>query len=273
MRARRSVPTCICRCSRASTRCSVRCGGATIATGYLAKIAGLRRRIPEMRFGTDVIVGFPGETETDFARDAGAARRGRLRHGLLVHVLPAARHARGRAGGHDRIGDQVRASGPAPGASDCDPGDSGTATWIGAIGGGSRRGAEPSGDARADGTHPGEPHRPFPGPATARADSEPYGSRMQPRSRSGASRSTRALDRLGIAPYIVPTDAGGTEGRARSMPVEMKIKGLMIDPVSNMPIIILKRRRRGRRFSRSGSGSSRPTPSPCSSRRSCRRDR
>ena len=36
--------------------------------GYLAKLAALRRRIPEMTFGTDVIVGFPTETESDFER-------------------------------------------------------------------------------------------------------------------------------------------------------------------------------------------------------------
>jgi tRNA-2-methylthio-N6-dimethylallyladenosine synthase len=34
--------------------------------GYLAKIAGLRKRMPEMLFGTDIIVGFPTETEEDF---------------------------------------------------------------------------------------------------------------------------------------------------------------------------------------------------------------
>ena len=35
--------------------------------GYLNKIEGLRRRMPEMLFGTDIIVGFPGETEAQFA--------------------------------------------------------------------------------------------------------------------------------------------------------------------------------------------------------------
>jgi len=33
---------------------------------YLAKIEGLRSRMPDMLFGTDVIVGFPGESEDDF---------------------------------------------------------------------------------------------------------------------------------------------------------------------------------------------------------------
>jgi tRNA-2-methylthio-N6-dimethylallyladenosine synthase len=37
-------------------------------SGYLAKIAGLRRRIPGMTFGTDLIVGFPTETREDFAQ-------------------------------------------------------------------------------------------------------------------------------------------------------------------------------------------------------------
>jgi tRNA-2-methylthio-N6-dimethylallyladenosine synthase len=33
---------------------------------YLAKIEAMRSRVPEMLFGTDIIVGFPGETEADF---------------------------------------------------------------------------------------------------------------------------------------------------------------------------------------------------------------
>lgn len=35
--------------------------------------------------------------------------------------------------------------------------------------------------------------------------------------------------------------AGPHGGREGTMPVEMKIKGLMVDPVSNMPIIILRK--------------------------------
>jgi len=38
---------------------------------YLAKIQALRDRMPELLFGTDVIVGFPGETEGEFAQTLG----------------------------------------------------------------------------------------------------------------------------------------------------------------------------------------------------------
>ncbi len=34
--------------------------------GYLRKVEALRARIPELSLGTDIIVGFPGETEQDF---------------------------------------------------------------------------------------------------------------------------------------------------------------------------------------------------------------
>jgi tRNA-2-methylthio-N6-dimethylallyladenosine synthase len=34
--------------------------------GYLRKIEGLRARIPDLLFGTDIIVGFPTESESDF---------------------------------------------------------------------------------------------------------------------------------------------------------------------------------------------------------------
>ncbi|MBE6362297.1 MAG: tRNA (N6-isopentenyl adenosine(37)-C2)-methylthiotransferase MiaB [Lentisphaerae bacterium] len=36
------------------------------AAGYLEKVAELRQAIPDLTFSTDVIVGFPGETEEDF---------------------------------------------------------------------------------------------------------------------------------------------------------------------------------------------------------------
>ncbi len=41
---------------------------------YLAKIADLRERIPELAFGTDIIVGFPTETEADFQQTLSLVR-------------------------------------------------------------------------------------------------------------------------------------------------------------------------------------------------------
>ena len=57
------------------------------------------------------------------------------------------------------------------------------------------------------------------------------------------------------------------------MEVEMKIRGLMMDPVTNMPIVILKDVERQHACCRSGWACMKPTPSRSRSKRSRRRGR
>ena len=80
-----------------------------------ARSSGCAPRGLISRSTSDFIVGFPAETEADFARYAAHRRRGRLRGGVLVQVFAAARHA-GRE--HDRAdsrGGESRTPHPASG--------------------------------------------------------------------------------------------------------------------------------------------------------------
>ncbi len=75
------------------------------AREYLDVVARVRAAQPELALSTDVIVGFPGETDAEFEKTLGAFRRGRLRRRLFVQVQPAAWHT----------GREARRSGPREG--------------------------------------------------------------------------------------------------------------------------------------------------------------
>ena len=72
---------------------------------YLDRVAQIREHVPDCALTTDIIVGFPGETDDDFAETLEVVDAGRLRRRLHVHLLAAPGHA---GGDDDRPG-------PAPG--------------------------------------------------------------------------------------------------------------------------------------------------------------
>ena len=56
------------RCSRGATGCCAPCAAATRAERYLERLAAARAAIDDLAVTTDIIVGFPGETDDDFER-------------------------------------------------------------------------------------------------------------------------------------------------------------------------------------------------------------
>ena len=65
---------------------------------YDALLGRIRDAVPGVTLRTTFIVGFPGETEAEFAELRGVRRRHRLRPRRRVHVLARGRHARLRPG-------------------------------------------------------------------------------------------------------------------------------------------------------------------------------
>ena len=76
---------------------------------YLRLADTLRAAIPDLALGTDLIVGFPGETEADFRADARGRGGGALRQRLHVHLLATAGHGGRRAAGPDPGRGEARA--------------------------------------------------------------------------------------------------------------------------------------------------------------------
>ncbi len=77
------------------------------ADDYRRTVERLRAARPDLALSSDFIVGFPGESDGGFRRDARSGARRRLCPGLLVQILAAPRHARRCAA--DQVPEPVKA--------------------------------------------------------------------------------------------------------------------------------------------------------------------
>ncbi len=77
------------------------------AAGFLALVGRLRAAVPQLALSTDVIVGFPGETDEDFAATCAVVREAGF---SKVHVFPYSRRAGTPAADRaDQVPPEVRA--------------------------------------------------------------------------------------------------------------------------------------------------------------------
>ena len=186
---------------------------------------------------------FPGETDEDFERDAVADGRGAVSQHVLVQVFRAAQHAGAEADAGRRAGGGEDA--PDRGAAVAAEGHPGSDLRGGcrAHARRARRFAQPAPRVGALGAHERQHRRELLGPGGLdRTDGSGPDHRDQPEqpARRGAGRLT-----VGLPPPTFGRPPGPAARPARTaeqvyMLIEMTIKGLMVDPITNMPIIILR---------------------------------
>ena len=113
--ATRSARTCTSRCKAAATACCARMRRRWGAQRFIDRCRLVQERLDRPAITTDIIVGFPGETDAEFARDDCHFAGCRLLEDSHLSVQPAARHA----GGDDaEPGAEAGAAGAVPGVGE-----------------------------------------------------------------------------------------------------------------------------------------------------------
>ncbi len=198
---------------------------------YLELVASLRAAMPDIALSTDMIVGFPGETDADFDETLSLTAAVRyhsmfsFKYSPRPNTLAQKRLARRRERGGEDAADR--------GAADAAERHSGRAFQAGrrARGRRARRVPEPPAGLGVVGPDEREHGREFrrrPGvDQSARARSHHRGESEQPPWRSASGLTLGRQYRR-------------TKEMGDDMQIEMTIKGLMVDPITNMPIIILR---------------------------------
>ena len=205
---------------------------------YLELVDRLREAMPDIALSTDMIVGFPGETDEDFddtlsltarsgftacSRSSIRARPNTLALKRMPDDVPEEEKTR-RIVALQAL--QKRIQGELFSAS-------GRAGRDGA-----RRRDEPPARLGAVGPHDRQHGRELPGePALDRPASCRSGSPARIRT---ACEGSRGLTPPGGLRLSAAVSHGPTDRKAATMQIEMTIKGLMVDPITNMPIIILR---------------------------------
>ena len=99
---RRCAGTCTCPCSRDRRAVLQSMRRRYTREGYLALVARIRERLPDVALSTDMIVGFPTETAADFEETLALTSSGPVSQHVLVQVFAPSQHAGRAAPGRTR---------------------------------------------------------------------------------------------------------------------------------------------------------------------------